>query len=639
MTLPSSLRRKEAPVEDKPIPGLPSSMRPKQPKESKGKSALRTGYQPISGYLKKFTYPADILQMAGIGEALDPEFIEDLRRIHEREGIPFDEAKYREKVAEAAKAFPTQSNIERSVEEKTGLPLEAKTGLQKAFNLGGTAAGFQPGNLIQKGAAALTAPGVSELAQALGVPESIAELGGLAAAGGVSSGKLVEKTLAPEQQALRQIAEKHKLPTYAGMEVETPKVSPVVSPKRQEKLAGELAQKSEQAIDEVITKQLPLNEAEKLGVSPEALYERSYQRMEETAKNIDKEIAEYEKLRKQGASEEILKQTKGVKKPIDIQPVLDWIKREASKIEKSAPSLSTPDKIRLKILRDEYKSLSTKPTPPSPEAVKLLDIHGKPLVRAKKKREPKEINASQTIDQTRNYNENVRDLYRKPEFTGAQQEVRETYAQLNDQLQHAIKQSGETDLARQLWFGNQVFHESSKLKQVQNILSPALEHGYNSSKMASVLRNKSNKKFLERSLGKGAVKDLIDIAHYGKQAENTVFKRLKNPKTLGEYVSNLTPMKAALLFFKHASLPGVAMLGETTKGTSQRLAGLLFTRPGTRKAYVNFLKGAMSAQKGVFEKASDALTKAIDEEFGNEENLLKIAGRESDERASSLKRK
>lgn len=621
MTLPSSLRRKEVREESKPIPDLPSSMRQKEPKESLLKSSLRTAYQPISGYLKRYSYIADLLQASGVGEALDPEFIEHLRNIHEREGIPFDESKYRQKVAEAAEAFPTQSNIEKALEERTGLPLQAKTDVQKALSLGGTASGFQPGSLLQKGIAGVAAPVISETAQVVGIPKSLSEILGLAGAGGAATGKLVEKTLSPEQQMLRQIAEKHQLPTYAGMETESPKISPIVSKGRQEKLTGELAEKSEKAIDEVITKQLPLNEAEKLGINPQTVYERAYKRMDETAKSIDKEIAE------------------GKKKPINIQPVLNWIKKEVDKIKKSAPSLSTPDKVRIKILKDEYKSLSKKPAPALPESIKLIDIHGKPLSSPIKKRLPKEINASQTIDQTRNYNENVREIYKKPEFTGAQQEVRETYAQLNDQFQNAIRESGENDLARQLQFGNQVFSESSKINQVQNILAPALEHGYNINKMSSILRSKNNRKFLERSLGKNAVKDLIDIVHYGKKAENLVFKRLKNPKTIGEYVSSLTPLKAGLLALKHVSLPGLAILGETTKGTAQRVAGILFTRPSTRKAYRNFLKGMGEAKKGTLIKSSEALTNAINEEFGDEKNLLNIANRESDERISSLKRK
>lgn len=605
MTLPSSLKRKAAPTEEEPIQGAPSSLRKKQIKESKGKSALRTGYQPISGYLKSFTYPADILQMAGIGEALDPEFIDNLRQIHEREGIPFDEKKYRQKVAEAAQAFPTQGNIEKAVEEKTGLPLQAKTGVQKALSLGGTAAGFQPGALTEKAIAGIAAPAISETAQLAGIPEPLAEILGLGGAGAAAKGRIAEAVLSPEQQALRSIAEKHNLPTYAGAEVETPQIQPVVSAKRQEKLTEGLKSASEQAIDDVITKQLPINQAEKLGVNPEQVYERSYQRMEQTAKNIDKQISS------------------GKKKPIDTQPVLNWIKKEISKIKKTAPSLSTPDKVRLKILNDEYSALSKKAKPLPPESVQLVDISGKPLVKQQQGRFPKEINASQTIDQTRNYNENVRDLYKKPEFTGAQQEARETYAQLNDKLQDALRLSGETDLARQLWFGNQVFHEVSKVNQVQNILRQALEHGYDASKMATILRSKSNRKFLERNLGKNATKDLVDIAHYGKQAEKFVFNRLKNPQTVGEYLSKLTPLKASLLFFKHATGLGTAY--ELGKGTSQRIAGLLFTRPGTRKAYVNFLKGAMSAKKGVFSKASDELSKAIIDEYGSEDNMINTA--------------
>jgi hypothetical protein len=580
--------------------------------ESFGKNALRTTYQPIGGFLQKFTYPADIVQMMGVGEALDPEFLENLKAIHEREGIPFDENKYRQKVSEAAQAFPTQGNIEKLVEEKTGLPLQAKEGYQKALRLGGTAGGFQPGSLVQKGTAAVTAPAVSELAQLLGLPEGLSEILGLTSAGGAASGKIVERALTPEQQALRQIAGKHNLPTHAGMEVEgQTKVTPVLSKGKTEKLRSELNEASEKAIDDIISRQLPTNEAEKLGVSPEAVYERSYKRMEETAKQIDKKAREA-----------------GRESSIDVAPVLNWIKNEISRLEKTAPSLSTPDKVRIKILKDEYKALSEKPTPLPPEAVRLVDIHGKPLEKIKKGRQPKNVTAEQAVDQTRNYNENVRDLYRKAEFTGAQQEVRETYAQLNDQIQKAMKTSGETDLARQLWFGNQVFHETAKVNQVNNIISPAFENGYNVNKLSSILKQKGNRKFLERNLGKDAVKEMIDIAHYGKEAEAKVFSRLKNPKTVGEIVSDLTPLKAGLLFLKHGATAGLGTAFEIGKGAGQRVAGMLFTRPGTRKAYRGFLKGAASSKKGAFAEASANLSKAIQEEFGSEENLMKLINEE-----------
>src|ERR1700690_2966454 len=102
---------------------MPRNSQPK--KEAPIKSGIRTAYQPVAGYLKKFTYPMDLLQIGGEGYALDPEEIEHLRKIYEREGLPFDEDEYRKQVKEASKYFPTQGNIEREIEEKTGLPLEA----------------------------------------------------------------------------------------------------------------------------------------------------------------------------------------------------------------------------------------------------------------------------------------------------------------------------------------------------------------------------------------------------------------------------------------------------------------------------------------------------------------------------------
>ena len=178
------------------------------PKESLGKNLVRTAYQPLSGFLKKYTWPADVIQMAGVGEALDPEFIEHLKKIHEREGIPFDEEEYVDKVAQAAGAFPTQTNIERGIEEKTGIPLQARTGLQKTLQLGSTAAAFTPGGLLQKGTAAIATPILKETGMQAGLPESVAELGALGV-GGLAGSKVpfeldISKSLKPSGLTARQ---------------------------------------------------------------------------------------------------------------------------------------------------------------------------------------------------------------------------------------------------------------------------------------------------------------------------------------------------------------------------------------------------------------------------------------------------
>lgn len=201
-------------------------------KESWGKSMLRTLYQIPSGIAKRVTYPADIAQMIGVGDALDSEDIDNLRRISEREGIPFDEEAYMQAVQQAADSFPTQGNIERMVEEETGAPLQAKTGLQKGLKLASTAASFTPGSLSQKGVAAASAPAISTGLEHVGVPEAIAEpiaLVGAGFAGSKAPNVSISKATKPSGLTTRKY-EDLKKPT---------KISESKAAKINEKVEGE----------------------------------------------------------------------------------------------------------------------------------------------------------------------------------------------------------------------------------------------------------------------------------------------------------------------------------------------------------------------------------------------------------------
>lgn len=112
--------------------------------EGWGKWLVRSIYQVPSGIAQAITYPLDLMSMLASGEARDPEEIEHIRMISEREGIPFDEKKYMQAVEQAERTFPTQSNIERGVEEYTGFPTQAKTKFQKGLKFastGGTLSG------------------------------------------------------------------------------------------------------------------------------------------------------------------------------------------------------------------------------------------------------------------------------------------------------------------------------------------------------------------------------------------------------------------------------------------------------------------------------------------------------------------
>ncbi len=159
------------------------------PEESFGKNALRTALQIPQGITEGTTggIVAGIWHLLAQGEVLDPEEIDRIKDISEREGIPFDEEAYMEAAHKALGTVPTVSNIASKIEEKTGLPLEPKTKTQKALRLGSTSAKFQPGSISQKATAGAVAPTVSQGSQALGVPEPFSELAGLAAGAGAGS--------------------------------------------------------------------------------------------------------------------------------------------------------------------------------------------------------------------------------------------------------------------------------------------------------------------------------------------------------------------------------------------------------------------------------------------------------------------
>ncbi len=161
-----------------------------EPQEGFWKSSARTALQIPQG-IAEATGPGiatGLMHMMGVGEALDPEEIEHIRMVSEREGIPFDEEKYREAANQAGKYFPTVSNIGREIEERTGLPLEPKTKIQKMFRLGSTAGKFQPGTLGEKATAAVAAPIASQALQQTGLPEELSDIVGLGV-GGVTGSK------------------------------------------------------------------------------------------------------------------------------------------------------------------------------------------------------------------------------------------------------------------------------------------------------------------------------------------------------------------------------------------------------------------------------------------------------------------
>lgn len=148
------------------------------PEEPWWKSAARTALQIPQGILEGTTYgiTTGLGALGALGETdLDVEEWNKLRGLYAEKGIDFDEAFERGR-QEMLETIPTISNIGRKVEEKTGIPLEPKTRLQKGLRFGSMAGKISPGTLAQKGISAGTSVGTSESLKEAGVPESLAEL-------------------------------------------------------------------------------------------------------------------------------------------------------------------------------------------------------------------------------------------------------------------------------------------------------------------------------------------------------------------------------------------------------------------------------------------------------------------------------
>lgn len=187
-------------------------------------SAIRTGLQIPQG-LAEVSAPgliASAWQLLGQGEVLDPEEIEHIKAISEREGVHFDEEKYMEAAESALKYIPTVSNVAREIEERTGLPLEAKTGLQKGTRLASSLGKITSGTIGQK--AIGTTAGLSTKAglEQAGVPEFLAELGGFGGAGlaGSKAPKIdISKSKKPSGLVTRQFEKLQKPAEVSGKKI------------------------------------------------------------------------------------------------------------------------------------------------------------------------------------------------------------------------------------------------------------------------------------------------------------------------------------------------------------------------------------------------------------------------------------
>src|ERR1700733_504892 len=104
--------------------------------------------QTNRGFLKVYTWPADVLKLGMIGEGLSD--LDELEDVYKREGKPFDREKYIRGVFETAQFIPDQTLLENLYKEYSGNSLEPKTGLGKSAKQVVELASFNPANTLSK---------------------------------------------------------------------------------------------------------------------------------------------------------------------------------------------------------------------------------------------------------------------------------------------------------------------------------------------------------------------------------------------------------------------------------------------------------------------------------------------------------
>jgi hypothetical protein len=644
------------------------------------------------GLLKRFTFPLDILKIGMMGEGLSD--IDELEELYKKEGLQFDRNEYIKEVIELSKYIPTQQLGEDILKEKTGIDFSPQNTLGKISRGAGELTGLQPNLLkeapksIAPKIGAGTAGAVTqESLKHVGVPDIAADLVGGLITGGLSPKSIESPKLNHATEELRSIANKHNLPQYAGMEAETaPKITPVVSEGKQLKLSKEFDAASEKAIDKVLDEKLPFKKLRDQGYNLEDAYVKAYDRARNTANHLDESVSKTGKsLNTNDLIKFIDKKIGSIKSSSpslsnsqkNVIRILNQEKKDLSnpnspffrgnvitgpieeskeilgpksftfpgtKIEKetifdpitgrkttrealAGGTVVTPQGNEPRMNLITGKKEKTPKTSGKIEEQKFASYRTDPITGKKihpEQREFKNISFNQAMNLYKNYNSNVKGIYKKPEFSGSEEAIKNIYGELNSEIINSIEKISPA-LAEELSFANRVFQGKSKIDQVENIVSKAFSDGYDPGKLSKILGNYRNRRFLERDLGKDAVKDLETIAKYGKDVEKKVFNHLQQPKSAFEYLKKSSPLQLALFIPK---LP-ITVPYLLTKEAATRAKGYLFTRDPTRKSVIDYLKAAATNPAGIAQQSAK-LTKSIEDEFGSEQEFLRLIQEEPD---------
>lgn len=526
--------------------------------ETLGDVATQSG----RGALKAFTWPLDVLKMGVLGEGLSA--IDEVEEFYHKEGKPFDRAKYVKNLFEQSEYIPTQDLAEQSFEKTTGISLEPKTELGKYTKQGSEVASLARGGWASKITRGALAAGTTKGLEAAGVGAGPAEFAGDIVGLSPSKAKITRK-LAPEAASFEKTARKHALPFVEAMARErVPIIKGRISEATEKRLNKELKMSSREAITALERDEFPLKRLQEKGYNIDALAESAYAKSTELAQANPK--------------------------PISTKPIVESFDREIDRIKSLAPSPSDAQREAIKLLERERDIMKvSNPT------------------------------AEQLIQQHKNYNADMKQIYRKPEFSGKEEQVRKTYEHMKQELVNAMESQGNKETADAFREANKIYHEKSKLEQTESLLNKVFEgDAYNPKKLERFLNSKKGN-LLKRNMSPKAIQDIEEIASYGSKAQDRIaeFMQIDNKSVQStlQSLGKVAPFILAPHTLKGAAIAYLPQL-------AQSIQGKLLTRPATREIYKYTLKHAAEGSFDLLKKDMVHLENALVREYGSVDDFI-----------------
>lgn len=545
-------------------------------------TAKDLGIQAGLGLSQAYTWPLDLLKIGFIGQGLSKAT--ELENAFRSIGKDFDKGKYIQNVMEQGEFVPTQELLENVIEKQSGISLKPQTEPGKWINNLFRIAGMTKGKGIPRAiAAGVVGATTTKGLQELGAPEIVASLGG-DVAGGLSTISKQARKLSPEAQRITEIAEKHGLPlTELMLKDEIPSGTRITQV-RKVALEKELGMTTEEAIEKIKTDSIPISKLRSQGKDLDVLEQEAYDKAKTLAK--------------------------GKSDPLNTDQIISDINAEIARIKRLAPSPSNAQQAAINVLESEKTKLS--------QAAKQGPRLGPDALLHSPKQKGKSATVEELIGQTQNYNSNVKGIYKKTEFSGSEEEVKNAYGFLNSSIRNVIEKEAGKEISDAYKTANKIFSQNAALSRSESILSKAFQNGeYNAKKLAQILNSKQGA-LLRRDLGEQGVKELQEIAEFGTKAQKAS-TQLANSAKHKFLPAEWGPLAGFLL----AKVPPAGVAVAAAKPFFDYVRGWAITRPAARTVYRDIVKNAANGSFKNMASDFDKLEGLIKEEFGSIDDFMK----------------